>query len=75
MRSLVLSNRDFAIKGWRNWVLEDPLVHLYRWLGPDLLLPAPFLNCPGDTVDGSGVLVEPHAVDEQFRKSLDAFLL
>ena len=35
-----------------------------------LVPPAPFLSCdPGDTVDGSGVLVEPHAIDEQFRKA------
>ena len=41
-------------------MLEDPLVHTYRWLRPDLDPPAPFLSCdPKDTVDGSGVLVEP----------------
>ena len=32
--------------------------------------PAPFLVCnPDDTVGGSGVLVEPHAIDEQFRRA------
>ena len=50
--------------------MEDPLVHPYQWHCPDLVPPAPFLNCdPGDTVDVSGVLVEPHAIDEQFRKA------
>ena len=30
----------------------------------------PFLICdPKDSVDGSGVLVEPHAIDEHFRKA------
>ena len=53
-----------------SWVLEDPLVHPHMWLRPDLVLLAPFLNCsPEHTVDGSGVLVEPHAIDEQFRKA------
>ena len=32
--------------------------------------PAPFLVCdPGATVGGSGVLVEPHAIDVQFRRA------
>ena len=59
---------DFAVRVWRSWVLDDPLVHPNKWLRPDLLPPAPFLDCdPKDTVDGSGVLLEPHAIDEQFR--------
>ena len=73
VRQVVVHRRDFSVRGWRNWVLEDPLVHPYRWLPPDLVPPATFLNCdPKDTVDASGVLVEPHVVDEQLRK---AFLL
>ena len=32
--------------------------------------PAPFLVCdPGDTAGGSGVLLEPHAIDERFRRA------
>ena len=55
---------------WRTWVLEDPLVDLYKWLRPDLVPPAPFLNCDPDvTPDGSGVLVAPGAIDEQFGKA------
>ena len=51
----VIRGREFAIRGWRNWVLEDPLVHPYK-LGPYLVPPAPFLSFdPKDTVDGSGV--------------------
>ena len=26
--------RDEAIRGWRNWIREDPSVHPYRWLRP-----------------------------------------
>ena len=49
---------------------EDPLVHPYRWLRPDLVPPAPFLQCdllitPG----GSGVLGDPGRIDEEFRKA------
>ena len=34
--------RDEAIRRWRNWLREDPLVHPYKWLRPDYVLPAPF---------------------------------
>ena len=65
VRQVVFHRRDFSVRGWRNWVLEDPLVHPYRLAHPDLVPPAPFLNCdPEDIVDASGVLVEPHFVDE-----------
>ena len=70
VKRVVFSRRDSALQGWRNWVLEDPVVHPYKWLRSDLVPPAPFLVCdPSVTVDGSGVLVEPHAIDEQFRRS------
>ena len=57
----VLVNRgDEAVRGRRNWIREDPLVHPYRWLRPDLVPPAPFLQCdPRLTPDGSGVLSDP----------------
>ena len=43
------------------------LVHPYEWLRPDLVPPAPFLQCelhlsPG----GSGVLSDPARIDEEF---------
>ena len=61
VQRVVVHRKDFAIRVWKSWVLEDPLVHPYKWLRPDLFPPAPFLSCdPRDTVDGSGVLVEPH---------------
>ena len=70
VKKVVVSRRDFALQGWRSWILEDPLVHPYRWLRSDLVPPAPFLVCvPGITVGGSGVLVEPHAIDEQLRRA------
>ena len=56
VQKVVIHRRELAIRGWRNWVLEGPLVHPYKWLGPYLVPPAPFLSFdPKDTVDGSGV--------------------
>ena len=49
---------------------EDPLVHPYKWLGPDLVPPAPFLQCdPLVTPGGSGVLGDPGRIDEEFGKA------
>ena len=70
MQHVVVSRREAAIRGWRNWILEDPLVHPYKWLRADLVPPAPFLVCdPGVTLDGSGILVDPHVIDAEFRKA------
>ena len=35
--AIVIHRRDEAIRGWRNWIREDPLVHPYKWLRPDLV--------------------------------------
>ena len=43
IHQIMVHRRDEAIRGWRNWIREDPLVHPYRWLRPDLVPPAPFL--------------------------------
>ena len=61
---------DFAFRGWRNWVLEDPLAHTFKWRRPDLVHPFPFLSCdPGLTPGGSGVLVDLVKIDEHIRKA------
>ena len=50
VQRVVIHRKDSTIRGWRNWVLEDPLVHPYKWLRLDLVPPAPFLSCdPKDT--------------------------
>ena len=47
-----------------------PIGSSIQMASSDDIPPAPFLTCdPSDSVDGSGVLVEPHAIDEQFRKA------
>ena len=73
---VVVHRRDEAIRVWRNWIREDPLDHPYRWLRPDLVPPAPFLQCePHLTPDGSGVLSDPVRIDEEIPKGLASLLL
>ena len=70
VHAVVVHRRDDAIRGWRNWFREDPLVHPYKWLWPDLVPPAPCLQCePHLTPDGSGVISNPERIDEKFRKA------
>ena len=45
IHAVVVHRRDEAIREWRNWIREDPMVHPYERLRPDLVLPAPFLQC------------------------------
>ena len=53
IHQVVVNRRDEAVREWPNWIREDPLVHPYRWLRPDLVPPAPFLQCkPHLTPDG-----------------------
>ena len=45
------------------------MVHPYKWLRPDLIPPAPFLQCQFHlTPGGSGVLADPARIEEEFRK-------
>ena len=70
IHQVVVHRRDEAIREWRNWIREDLLVHPCSWLRPDLVPLAPFLQCePHLTTDGSGVLSDPHTIDEEFRKA------
>ena len=67
---MVLHRRDVAIIAWRSWLQEDPLIHPYKGLRPDLVPPAPFLQCqPHLTPGGSGVLADPARNDGKFRKA------
>ena len=70
LQAIVRNRKDTALRGRKAWILEDPLVHPYRWLRPDLVPPSPFLQCdPGDTPDGSGVLADPVLIDANFREA------
>ena len=67
---IVVRRKDCAVRGWRAWILEDPLMHPYRWLRPDLVPPSPFLQCdPAATGDGSGVISDPSLIDQKFREA------
>ena len=68
LHDIVVRRKDCAVRGWRAWILEDPLVHPYRWLRPDLV-PSPFPQCdPTCTVGGSGVLSDS-LIDQKFREA------
>ena len=70
IHAVVVRRREEAIRGWRSWLREDPLVNPYKWLRPDLVPPAPFLQCdPALTPGGSGVLSDPMRIDEEFQKA------
>ena len=70
LHAVVVRRREVAIRGWRDWLREDPLVNPYMWLRPDLVPPAPFLQCdPALTPGGSGVLSDPVRIDEEFQKA------
>ena len=70
IHGIVVHRREGAIREWRNWVREDPLVHPYKWLRPDLVSPAPFLQCkPHRTPGASGYLFDPGRIDEEFGKA------
>ena len=67
---VVVHRRDDAIREWRNWLREDPLVHPYRWLWPGLVPPAPFLQCEAHlTPGGLGFLADLVRIEEEFRKA------
>ena len=66
----VVHRRDEAIRRWRNWLRKYPLVHPYKWLRPDLVPLAPFLQCkPHLSPGGSWVLFDPSRIYEKFRKA------
>ena len=68
IHGVAVHRRDEAIRRWRNWLREDPVVHPSEWLRPDLVLPAPFCSVtPLITPAGSGVLSDPARIDEEFR--------
>ena len=70
LQGVVRHRKEKAVQAWKTWVLEDPWVHLNRWLRPDLVPPSPFLQCdPSDTVGGSGVIADPALKDARFREA------
>ena len=70
IHQVVVHRRDDAFRGWRNWIREDPLVRSCKWLRPELVSPAPVLQCgPHLTPGDSGVIADPARIYEEFRKA------
>ena len=44
LQAVVRHRKDRAVQGWKAWLLEDPLVHPYKWLRPDLVPPLLFFS-------------------------------
>ena len=59
-----------AIRWWRYSLREDPLVHPYRWLRPDLVPPLPLFFSVSLILllVVLNVLADPAKIDEEFRK-------
>ena len=53
IHAVVVCRRDEAVRGRRNWIREDAMVHHYRWLRPDLVPSAPFRQCKHHLAPGS----------------------
>ena len=52
------------------------LIHPYKWLRPDLVPPAPFLQCePHLTPGGSGVLADPGLMRNSERLGFPTFVV
>ena len=68
IRSIVIHRRDHNIRAWRAWVLEDRSSHPYRWLRPDLVLPAPILSVR-DPSGGDIFHTDPWQIDRELRKA------
>ena len=65
LRAVVVRRRDWAVQGWSACVIEDSLLHSYRRLRHDLVLP--FLQCdPSRTVEGSGIFSDLALIDREF---------
>ena len=75
LQQVVVSRGDVGIRKWTRWLWEDLGSRPYAWLRPDFVPPFPFLVVKDPQTQSSRILDEPHFVDAEFRKGLDAFFL
>ena len=66
LRKVVVIRWNQKIRACCSWIHEGVASHPSGWLDPDFVLPPPFLTCRSIILDGSGVLLESAAIDEQF---------
>ena len=70
IHGVVVHRREEAIRGWRNWLREDPLVHPCRWLRPDLVPLLLFCSVIlSSLLVVLAVLADPARIDEEFRNA------
>ena len=75
LRQVVISRRDEGIRKWKGWLREDLSSRPYAWLRPDFVPPSPLLVIQDPQSQSSQILVEPHLIDAEFRKAMDALFL
>ena len=66
---------DDGIRRWNRWLREDLSSRPYAWLRPDFVPLSPFLVVKDPQTQSSRIIVEPHLIDAEFRKALDALFL
>ena len=69
LKRVVVSRRDVGIRKWTSWLREDLGSRPYAWLRPDFVPPSPFLVVKDSQTQSSRILVEPHLIGAEFRKS------
>ena len=75
LRRVVVSRRGEGIRWWTRWLREDLNSRPYVWLRPDFVPPSPFLVVKDPQTQSSRILVEPHLIDDEFRKAWMPFFL
>ena len=70
LQSVVRHRNEKVVLGWKDWILEDPSAHPYRWLRPDLVPPSPFCSVIlGILLVGLVLLLNPALIDAEFREA------
>ena len=75
LQQVVVSRRDDGIRRWSRWLREDLSSRPKAWLRPDFVPPSPFLVVRDPQTQSSQVIVEPHLIDAEFRKSWMPYFL
>ena len=66
---VVVSRREAGVRKWTNWLRENLGTRPYAWLRPDFVPPSPSLVVKDPQSQVSRILVEPHLIDAEYRKT------
>ena len=69
IRNIVIHRREYNIKAWRAWVLEDRSTHPYRWLWSHLVPPAPILSIREPESGRDVFHTDPWQIDRELRRA------